>query len=159
LIGRDDEDGRRAARLAVAIGMRNLGGFLAGGMTSWRSEHRDVGHLERISVPELWQRREQHPELQILDVRELAEWEDGHIPGSSHVPYHDIEGIPWGIDGKRPLAVICSSGSRSAVGASIVKRHGATDVAHVADGGLRDWAELGHPVEKAEQSTTQEVAS
>jgi rhodanese-related sulfurtransferase len=147
LIGRDDEDGRRAARLAVAIGMRNLGGFLAGGMTSWRSEHRDVGQLERISVSELRRRHEASPELQILDVRETAEWEEAHIPGSSHVPYHDIDGIPPGVDGDRPLAGICSSGSRSAVAASIVKRHGATDVIHVADGGVGSWIELGYPVE------------
>ena len=39
-IGRDDEDGRRAAALAVAVGLRKLGGFLHGGMTSWRQERR-----------------------------------------------------------------------------------------------------------------------
>ena len=39
-IGRDDEDGRRAAGLAVAVGLRNLGGHLHGGMTDWRHEKR-----------------------------------------------------------------------------------------------------------------------
>ncbi|HET8672496.1 MAG TPA: MBL fold metallo-hydrolase, partial [Thermoleophilaceae bacterium] len=34
-VGRDDEDGRLAARLAVAVGIRRLSGYLAGGMTSW----------------------------------------------------------------------------------------------------------------------------
>src|SRR5207249_4764982 len=47
LIGRDDHDARAAAKLAEAVGIRNLGGFLAGGMTSWRAEHRDVGRIER----------------------------------------------------------------------------------------------------------------
>ena len=28
--------------------------------------------------------------LQLLDVREAAEWRAAHIPGSVHVPYHDI---------------------------------------------------------------------
>jgi hydroxyacylglutathione hydrolase len=147
LIGRDDDDGRHAARLAIAVGIRNLGGFLAGGMTSWHAEHRDVERVERISVSEL-RRRQQSADLQILDVRERAEWEECHIPGSVHVPYHDIEGIPAGIDGNRPLATICSSGSRSAVAASIVKRYGVTEVMHVADGGIRSWRELGYPVEK-----------
>ena len=32
LIGRDDEDGRRAARLAVAVGISSFAGFLGGGM-------------------------------------------------------------------------------------------------------------------------------
>jgi hydroxyacylglutathione hydrolase len=142
LIGRDDEDGRRAARLAVAIGMRKLGGFLAGGMTSWHAEHCEVGHIERIGVPELVKRHESSPDIQILDVREKAEWEESHIPGSSHVPYHDVEGIPPGIDANRPVAVICSSGSRSAVAASILKREGAREVIHVADGGAADWPGL-----------------
>ncbi len=30
LVGRDDEDARRAAMLATAVGIRELGGFLAG---------------------------------------------------------------------------------------------------------------------------------
>jgi hydroxyacylglutathione hydrolase len=158
LIGRDDDDGRRAARLAVAVGIRKLGGFLAGGMTSWHAEQRDVGHVERIGVSEL-RRREQSADLQILDVREKTEWDEGHIPGSIHVPYHDIGDIPPEIDVKRPLAVICSSGSRSAVAASIVKRLGADEVIHVADGGVRSWTELGYPIEKVEELTIQEVAS
>ncbi len=33
-IGRDDEDGRQAGQLAVAVGIRKLGGYLHGGMTS-----------------------------------------------------------------------------------------------------------------------------
>ena len=41
-VGRDDEDGRRAGRLAVAVGIRRLAGFLGGGMTSWRQEKRPV---------------------------------------------------------------------------------------------------------------------
>src|SRR3954453_19818460 len=55
-IGGDDDDGRTAARLAVAVGVRNLGGYLAGGMTSWRAEGRDVGRVERMTVQQLHDR-------------------------------------------------------------------------------------------------------
>jgi hydroxyacylglutathione hydrolase len=146
-VGRDDDDARRAARLAVAIGIRNLGGFLAGGMTSWRAEHRDVGRVERIAVAELKRRREADPGLQILDVREQGEWDGGHIPGSVHTPYHDVRELPDGIDSSRCVAVICSSGKRSVVAASLLKRHGLEDVIHVADGGVGTWRELGHAIE------------
>jgi glyoxylase-like metal-dependent hydrolase (beta-lactamase superfamily II)/rhodanese-related sulfurtransferase len=148
LIGRDDEDARRAAKLAVAIGVRNLGGFLAGGMTSWRAEQCAVEHIERIQVPELHQRSEADPDLQILDVRALGEWESGHIPGSLHIPYHDIHSVPEALDRARPIAVVCSSGSRSAVAASLLRRYGAETVVHVADGGVGTWEQLGHPVER-----------
>ena len=47
-VGRDDEDGRRAGRLAVAVGVRRLAGYLHGGMTSWWQEGRAVAHVERL---------------------------------------------------------------------------------------------------------------
>ena len=80
-IGRDDEDGRRAGRLAVAVGIRRLAGFLGGGMTSWRQERRPVERIERLALSALPERA---GEVQILDVRERSEWDDGHIPGSAH---------------------------------------------------------------------------
>src|SRR5919198_1132470 len=108
LVGRDDRDARRAAGLAVAVGIRNLGGYLAGGMTSWRAEQRDVGRVERLRASDLPKRRASDPDLRILDVREQGEWDDGHIPGSLHVPYHDIHALPEELDANRPVAVMCS---------------------------------------------------
>jgi hydroxyacylglutathione hydrolase len=144
-IGRDDDDGRVAARLAVAVGVRNLGGYLHGGMTSWRAERRDVESVERIDVGELHSR---NGSLQILDVREQTEWNDGHIPDSMHMPYHDIRALPQGLDPAKPVAVICASGQRSAVAASLLKAYGARDVIHVVDGGVGTWERLGFPIER-----------
>ena len=144
-VGRDDEDGRQAARLAVAVGVRNLGGFLSGGMTSWRAESRDVSRIERIGVDELHERGDS---VQIVDVREEREWRDSHIPGSVHVPYHDIHALPDGIDKERPVAVICASGQRSAVGASLLQSYGAREVLHVVGGGVGTWERAGYPIER-----------
>jgi hydroxyacylglutathione hydrolase len=144
-IGRDDDDGRLAARLAVAVGVRNLGGYLHGGMTSWRAERRDVESVERIDVSELHSR---DGSLQILDVREQTEWDDGHIPGSMHMPYHDIHALPPGLDPAQPVAVICASGQRSAVAASLLKAYGAGEVIHVVDGGVGTWERLGFPIDQ-----------
>jgi glyoxylase-like metal-dependent hydrolase (beta-lactamase superfamily II)/rhodanese-related sulfurtransferase len=149
LVGRDDADGRAAARLATAVGIRELGGFLAGGMTSWRAERRQVERVERVTVPELAERRARDPELQVLDVREESEWSQSRIPGSLHVPYHDIHSLPAGLDPARPVAVICTSGRRSATGASLLERHGAREVLHVVEGGVPEWGQLGHPLERA----------
>ena len=144
-IGRDDEDGRRAGRLAVAVGIRRLAGFLGGGMTSWRQEKRPVDRIERLPLSGLPERA---GDVQILDVRERSEWEEGHIPGSAFVPWHDIEGVPDGLDPERPIAVVCTSGQRAAVAASLVKRGGAEHVIHVIDGGVPAWGELGQPLER-----------
>lgn len=147
LIGRDDEDGRRAARLAVAVGISNIAGYLGGGMTSWRQEKRDVERIERLPLDQLRGRADAEPELQILDVRERKEWNSGHIPGSAFMPWHDIDGVPGGLDQTRPVAVICGSGQRAAVGASLIKRAGLEHVVHVIDGGVPKWERLGHPTE------------
>jgi len=143
LVGRDDDDARHAAELAAAIGVGRIAGYLAGGMTSWREERRPVESIERITVPELHERADS---VQILDVRELDEWEAGHIPGSTFAPYHDIHAVPDGVDALKPIAVICASGQRAAVGASLVQRFGGRDVLHVVDGGVPAWVRRGWPV-------------
>jgi hydroxyacylglutathione hydrolase len=147
LVGRDDEDARVAGRLATAVGIRRLGGFLAGGMTSWRAERREVESVSRWTVEQLAERRDG---VQIIDVRELSEWRDGHIPGSMHVPYHDIRALPEGLDPERPAAAICASGQRSATAASLLAAHGAREVIHVVDGGVPLWGRLGGALERDE---------
>lgn len=149
LVGRDDEDARDAAELAGAVGLRKIGGFLAGGMTSWREDRLEVQGVKRLTVSELHDHWSEHDGgLQLLDVREREEWDAGHIPGSVHRPYHDIRVLPEEIDPERPVAVICGSGQRSAVGASLLQRFGAKDVIHVVDGGVPRWQREGWPVER-----------
>ncbi|MGZ8648599.1 MAG: MBL fold metallo-hydrolase [Solirubrobacteraceae bacterium] len=145
-VGRDDEDGRRAGRLAVAVGIRRLGGFLHGGMTSWRQEKRPVERIERLRLEALPQRLAEDPALQVLDVRERSEWDAGHIPGSTFMPWHDIDAVPEDLDPARPIAVVCASGERASTATSLVRRYGAREVIHVVDGGVPAWERLGHPL-------------
>ena len=135
-VGRDDDDGRHAGRLAVAVGIRRMAGFLGGGMTSWRHEKRPVERIERLPFEQLPAHADT---VQILDVREQSEWDEGHIPGSTFMPWHDIESVPDGLDPAKPIAVVCHSGQRAAVAASLVTRGGAEHVIHVIDGGVDDW--------------------
>jgi rhodanese-related sulfurtransferase/glyoxylase-like metal-dependent hydrolase (beta-lactamase superfamily II) len=146
LVGRDDADALRAAKLATAVGVHKLAGFLHGGMTSWREERRPVATIERLAIEDLHARA---GDLQILDVREQSEWDREHIPGSAHMPYHDIRAVPAGLDATRPIAVVCASGQRAAVAASLLARHGAERVIHVTAGGVGTWARAGHPVERS----------
>jgi hydroxyacylglutathione hydrolase len=152
-VGRDDDDGRLAVSLAAAVAVTNVAGYLSGGMTSWREERRPVRSTARVSVIELHDRWQVRPnELQILDVRERTEWDTGHIPGSVHEPYHDIRELPAGIDPDKPVTVICASGQRAAVGASLVQRLGAREVIHVVDGGVPLWRRHGWPITTPEPS-------
>ena len=114
-------------------------------MTSWRQENRAVQSLERLPVDALADRAAGGA-VQILDVREQQEWDAGHIPGAAFTPWHDISGLPDGLDPEQPIVVICGSGQRAATAASLVERHGASSVIHVVDGGVPRWGRLGHPI-------------
>ncbi|MEO8967173.1 MAG: MBL fold metallo-hydrolase [Solirubrobacteraceae bacterium] len=147
IVGRDDEDGRHAGALAVAVGIRKLGGFLHGGMTSWRQEKRPTESIERETVEQLREHTRDGGTIQILDVRTEQEWHTAHIPGSVFRAWHDITEVPAGLDPGLPIAVICGSGQRAATGASLIQRFGAEHVVHVVDGGVPMWGRLGYPLQ------------
>jgi hydroxyacylglutathione hydrolase len=152
-IGRDDEDGRRAGQLAVAVGIRKLGGYLHGGMTSWRQEKREAQRIERMAIDQLAKQINcGTDDPQILDVRERSEWNAGHIPGSVFEPWHDITAVPDGLDPARPIAVVCGSGQRAATAASLLQRFGAEHPVHVVDGGVPKLGQLGIELEAGEHS-------
>jgi glyoxylase-like metal-dependent hydrolase (beta-lactamase superfamily II)/rhodanese-related sulfurtransferase len=150
LVGDGARDTRRAALLAGTVGVRALRGWLEGGMERWRGEDRPCLRIERLPAGELPGRLAQDPRLQVLDVRDARERAAGSIPGSVHRPWHDVDGVPDGLDAERPVAVVCAGGARAGVAASLLQPHVAADVLHVVDGGVTTWAALGHRLEPAE---------
>ena len=92
----------------------------------------------------------------VLDVREPAEWEKGHIPGVLLAPRGMLE---WYADPTTPYAkpelttqrdariiVACASGGRSMLAAQTLKSMGYTNVVNMA-GGFNEWSKQGFPVE------------
>ena len=142
----DEDEARRFARLLEAVGFRLLRGFLSGGVAAWRDAGFETASTPAIDVHELAERL-RRDEVSLLDVRDDDEWEEGHVAGSVHVPYHDLQaGLPSPISNGKPLAVACSVGNRSSIAASLLKRSGIDDVIHVTDGGVADLAAEGIPL-------------
>jgi len=142
----DEDEARRFARLLEAVGFRLLRGFLSGGVAAWRDAGFETASTPAIDVHELAERL-RRDEGSLLDVRDDDEWEQGHVAGSVHVPYHDLQaGLPSPISNGKPLAVACSVGNRSSIAASLLKRSGIDDVIHVTDGGVADLAAEGIPL-------------
>lgn len=52
-------------------------------------------------------------EFVLVDVRTKEEWEEGHEENALHVPLGEVVAKMWDLP-KRPLAIICRSGARSA---------------------------------------------
>ncbi len=93
-------------------------------------------------------RRLDDGEAIFLDVREAAEWDEGHLPGAVHIPRGSLESRVDGLlpDHSRPLVVYCASGSRSVFAACTLAELGYDDVVSMA-GGFTDWKRNGFPFE------------
>lgn len=144
LLAASDDDARRLGRLLEAVGFWKLCGYVAGGIGAWRTEHLETHSTPALDIQGLAERLSAGDAV-LLDVREDVEWEDGHVEGSLHIPYHDLsDGLPREIrPAERPFAVACSAGNRSSLAASLLERAGLSNVLHVADGGVEDLAEHG----------------
>jgi hydroxyacylglutathione hydrolase len=81
----------------------------------------------------------------IVDVRGQAESDEVGIPGARHAFLGDIVNQMKDVPKDRPLVLHCGSGSRSAIGASVLQAAGFTDVANMK-GGIDAWREAGLPV-------------
>src|SRR5437667_413645 len=81
----------------------------------------------------------------VLDVRDPAEWRDGHIEGALHLPMLEAITRIAEIPAERPKAVLCAGGLRSSTVISALKRHGIERWFNVA-GGMTAWLKAGSAV-------------
>jgi len=79
-----------------------------------------------------------------IDVREIEEWQEGHLPGAVHVPRGNLESRIEGVvaDRSTPIVLYCAVGARSAFAAKTLDILGYTDV-HSLAGGFTDWKRNG----------------
>lgn len=144
VVADDERSAREMVSALQAVGFWSLEGYSVADLVDWtraglpiaRSESWDLDHLAdgvRDGTVEL------------VDVRELFEWETGHVAGSHHVPLHrlrDVSSVPVADEG-RTTAVACAAGARAAFAASLLRRAGRHDVVRVAGGGIGDLSAHG----------------
>lgn len=125
------------------IGLDAVTGHLQWGMTDWKSQGFAAGRVPQITVHDLATMREERPDLVVVDVRELFEWDEGHIEGAIHLPMGEavrrLDCLPAG----RPKAVLCAGGLRSSTVISALSRAGLTDFYNVI-GGMTAWQKAGY---------------
>lgn len=156
--GREYEAALRLGR----IGFDRVAGYLEGGMQSLApgpgtpapqqapdsrkldaqrvDGQRLLATIERIAPDVLGEELRQQSALRplVLDVRAPREWSTGRIEGSLNLPLNHLEERIGELPRPRRIVVHCASGYRSSIAASILKRHGFTDVADLA-GGFNGW--------------------
>ncbi|HVE76427.1 MAG TPA: rhodanese-like domain-containing protein [Actinomycetota bacterium] len=127
------------------------------GMTSKQMLDEARQNVPEISAPDAKEKLDKGEFDLILDVREPAEWQNGHLEGAIHIPRGLLE---FQADPTSPMAnaeltakqdarilVHCAKGARSLLAADTLKKMGYENVASIA-GGYDDCAASGFAIEK-----------
>ncbi|MCB8967330.1 MAG: hypothetical protein H6660_10600 [Ardenticatenaceae bacterium] len=132
------------------IGMDQfVSGYLEGGMDAWMEAGEAVRTVPQIDVHTLKHKLATNG-LQVLDVRESDECDEGHIAGAHLMPYtHLVPQITFpaqidklALDKESSIAVTCATGKRSSTAISIMLKNGYKHLYNVT-GGMEAWENAG----------------
>ena len=120
----------------------------APGDPAWAPLTFTFGGIWEIQPGVLEERRARSDDVQVVDVREPAEFDDalGHLRGARLVPLAELGARVGELDPDRPVVLVCRSGTRSAQATVLLQKAGLAQVANLAGGMLR-WRAEGLPVE------------
>jgi rhodanese-related sulfurtransferase len=143
--GREQESATRLGR----IGFDHIVGYLGDGLGSVGSRPALTTSTERLSAQVASERLSGGPRDKApltLDVRTPAERQQKRIQGSMSVPLNHLGERLSELPTDRPLIVHCAGGYRSSIAASLLQRHGFTEVSEIA-GGITAWEAAKLPLE------------
>lgn len=147
LAGDDTTNYEDAVRSLVRVGLDEVRGYLQGGMRAWSEAGLEQARVPQIPVEELEQRL--RAEAFVLDVRNPAEWNRGHIHGAQHIMGGELPKRTGELPKEQPIHVVCAGGYRSSVATSVLRRAGFKDVINVT-GGMTAWTRKNLPVTEPE---------
>lgn len=140
LIANDEEEAQRAIYNMAFIALDGrVTGYLDGGMTAWMDAGKAMATLPQLDVYALRDRLSSNG-LQVLDVREDDEYDEGHIEIAKNLSFKliptqlDSLGLNPGV----PMAITCATGKRSSTAASLLLREGFSELYNVT-GGMAAW--------------------
>jgi hydroxyacylglutathione hydrolase len=143
--GDDEEPARHAASELAMIGLDRIAGwFGSDAVAAWSASGGQMmatRHIEPADVAV-----QMNAGAAIVDVRATPEWRAGHVAGSTHIPLGKLVAQMQDKPRTQPVVLLCESGSRSAIGASLLATAGFTDVSNLT-GGLDAWRREGLPLE------------
>jgi len=130
------EDAAAAASRLRAVGLLDLAGYLTDPAATDRLEPIGIDELEQLLASD---------GVEVIDVREKDERDDGYIPGSRHIPYRLVGDFADELENGHPVVTVCNSGARAAVAASVLAANG-VPARPLLDAGVPDWEQRGNPV-------------
>lgn len=134
LVVEQEQEVQEAVVALRRVGLDKVIGYLEGGMFAWAKAGFASEHVPQLSPPELHQRVTRGDGLILVDVRSAGEFGAAHVEGALHIPAPELRTRHSELDPKRDIALVCSTGHRSSLAASILKRNGFSRVWNVAGG-------------------------
>ncbi len=149
IVAESEEQAAEAVVRLARVGLENVKGYLAGGITAWSDAGLELAAVPQITVNELKELIADKSSLQILDVRRPAEYESGHVPTARAGQLLSLQQNlgSLGLDPAKPTAVICAGGYRSSAATSILQQQGFANLLNVT-GGTSAWIAAGYEVDK-----------
>jgi rhodanese-related sulfurtransferase len=83
----------------------------------------------------------------VIDVRELHEYDSGHVPGAALIPVNTVYKRREELPQDKDVIFVCAVGQRSALAAEMAAAAGLTRLFNL-EGGTEAWIKSGQPVEK-----------
>lgn len=120
-------------RKLMRIGLDNIYGFI--------SNVEDLGiELQTADVIDLetFKTYLGKDDIQIVDLRGLTEYNDGHIEGAEHIFVGTLQDNLDKISKNKQVVIHCQSGDRAAIAYSILRRNDFDDVRNYS-GGMKEW--------------------
>jgi glyoxylase-like metal-dependent hydrolase (beta-lactamase superfamily II)/rhodanese-related sulfurtransferase len=145
--GKETEAAMRLGR----IGFDHVAGYLEGGSAAFekgsaasgtKPDH--VRSFQRRTAAELAAELASTAPPHVLDVRAQSEWNDKHIEGAQLVPLDQLEERIGEVPKGKRIVVHCAGGYRSSVAASLLMKHGRTQIEDLI-GGIGAWVAAGNP--------------
>jgi hydroxyacylglutathione hydrolase len=127
------------------LGFDNLIGYLCSGIQEWRNSGKPFDHVDTLSADQVKAMLDLNAII-VLDVRDIREWEAGHIRGAKHIYVGRLKDEAYQLPKDMPLVTQCTVGNRAGLAASILKKMGFSNVYNLL-GGIRAWQNRGYPVE------------
>jgi hydroxyacylglutathione hydrolase len=129
---------------ARRVGVDRVVAYLNGGMANWATDGNKIDHVHLISAESLYNRITTGiTTISLVDVRTPNEFADSHIEGAINIPAPDLRTRYKELNPDKPTYLICSTGNRSSLAASILKRHGFKEVYNIA-GGMTGYSAAGY---------------
>jgi glyoxylase-like metal-dependent hydrolase (beta-lactamase superfamily II)/rhodanese-related sulfurtransferase len=140
IVGEDPEHVQESRMRLARVGVENVAGYLADGITGWLKGGYELDYIPQITAAEFIELREQEPDhIAVLDVREPGEVGTGSIPGAKTIPLGELAKRTGELDPSKLTVVHCKGGYRSSIATSVLRRAGLRDIANLT-GGYDAWA-------------------